>query len=559
MDEGAGYRERLVGAAAAAATAGALIVPWVGAEAKGGGHGHDHGDSGKLLFFASDGLRQDAVEKYADDGDTPGFRELLRKGTKASDNGLLTQAPPNTGAGWFTLATGAWPGVHGSTNNTFHINGAAVRQLDVGARRPERAAGRDARAGRRARRQEGRPDRVGGRPRRRDQRARRSTSATSAPAAAWPRTTSRPRTPRAFTRAFGAAVRPPRRLRQQRARSRRPRRRPRPAGPNVPRSYSPAKEMRLRVDRRRHATSTASTPTSTTAATTAGRATTACCSARTKSGADAVGDLARASGPTSRSRSPDPTPRPTRSTARPARSWSRSSAWTATSRTSASSTPRHARDRDLANWPGEPGFTGTFEDFVAERFASSQAGDFAVLEAGIVSEETYIEQGEYWEESYHPLIKYVLDKYKPDLAMVGYPVTDEVQHQFLGLVTQASCPTAPTTRPTTTSTSTAQRDDRVKQRERFIREAYEGSDETMRLAQDRMRDHDLTTFVVLRPRLRAAVPGHRREQGARRPRAAVAPADRPTAARRTRGADAPAPRRSARPRPATPAARCRST
>ena len=48
-------------------------------------------------------------------------------------------------------------------------------------------------------------------------------------------------------------------------------------------------------------------------------------------------------------------------------------------------------------WPGEPGFTGDFEDFVAERFPSSQAGDFAVLEAGIVSEETYVEQGVYWE------------------------------------------------------------------------------------------------------------------------------------------------------------------
>ena len=30
---------------------------------------------------------------------------------------------PNTGAGWYSLATGAWPGVHGSTNNTFHRNG----------------------------------------------------------------------------------------------------------------------------------------------------------------------------------------------------------------------------------------------------------------------------------------------------------------------------------------------------------------------------------------------------------------------------------------------------
>ena len=80
--------------------------------------------------------------------------------------------------------------------------------------------------------------------------------------------------------------------------------------------------------------------------------------------------------------------------------------------------------------------TGTFEDFVAEQFPSSQAGDFAVLEAGIVSEETYIEQGLYWETSYHPLIEYVLDLYQPDLALVGYPVTDEVQHQFLGLVTK---------------------------------------------------------------------------------------------------------------------------
>ena len=59
-----------------------------------------------------------------------------------------------------------------------------------------------------------------------------------------------------------------------------------------------------------------------------------------------------------------------------------------------------------------------------------------MLEAGIVSEDTYIEQGAYWEKLYHPLIKYVLAKYKPDLAMVGYPVTDEVQHQFLGLVTK---------------------------------------------------------------------------------------------------------------------------
>src|SRR3954468_488940 len=116
-------RTRLAGALVAAATAGALAVPLVGAQANGGSH-HHHGDAGgKVLFYASDGMRQDAVERYAAEGDAPGFRELLKHGIKASDNGLLTQAPPNTGAGWFTLATGAWPGVHGSTNNTFHIDG----------------------------------------------------------------------------------------------------------------------------------------------------------------------------------------------------------------------------------------------------------------------------------------------------------------------------------------------------------------------------------------------------------------------------------------------------
>ena len=38
-------------------------------------------------------------------------------------------------------------------------------------------------------------------------------------------------------------------------------------------------------------------------------------------------------------------------------------------------------------------------------------------------------------------------------------------------------------------------DGRVKQREAFIRRAYQGADATMRLAQRRLRDDDLTTFV----------------------------------------------------------------
>ena len=84
----------------------------------------DRGDQPELLLFAADGLVQDRVEAYAEERDiVPGFRALIRRGAVATDGGLLTQSPPNTGAGWNTLSTGAWPATAGSTNNTFHING----------------------------------------------------------------------------------------------------------------------------------------------------------------------------------------------------------------------------------------------------------------------------------------------------------------------------------------------------------------------------------------------------------------------------------------------------
>jgi hypothetical protein len=89
-----------------------------------------------------------------------------------------------------------------------------------------------------------------------------------------------------------------------------------------------------------------------------------------------------------------------------------------------------------ADWPGEPEFTGDFAEYVAQRFPTATAGDFAVLEAGIVSEETYMDQALYWEKAHHPLLTYLIRTYKPDLALVGYPVTDEVQHQFTSLVTR---------------------------------------------------------------------------------------------------------------------------
>ncbi|MEP7115054.1 MAG: 5'-nucleotidase C-terminal domain-containing protein, partial [Ilumatobacteraceae bacterium] len=155
--------------------------------------------------------------------------------------------------------------------------------------------------------------------------------------------------------------------------------------------------------------------------------------------------------------------------------------------------------RAIASWPtwdGEPGFTGSFEDYVAATFPSSQAADFAILESGIVSEETYVEQGLYWETGYHPIIKYVLDKYKPDLAMVGYPTTDEFSHQFLGLITKTLPSGAPNPAYDDVQVNGTP-DGRARQRQAFIRRAYAGSDATMRLAQRHLeRGADLTTFVA---------------------------------------------------------------
>ena len=103
----------------------ATIVP--GSAASGAGIHRDHGrnDEQPVLFFVADGMRQDLIERLvqAQHNRMPAMSRLLKSGVSASGGGLLTQAPPNTGAGWYSLATGAWPGVTGSTNNTFHING----------------------------------------------------------------------------------------------------------------------------------------------------------------------------------------------------------------------------------------------------------------------------------------------------------------------------------------------------------------------------------------------------------------------------------------------------
>ena len=135
-------------------------------------------------------------------------------------------------------------------------------------------------------------------------------------------------------------------------------------------------------------------------------------------------------------------------------------------------------------WPGESGYP-TFEDFVAGEFPVSTAADFAVLEAGVVSEETYVEQGLYWETGHHPIIEYVAETYDPDIFFVGYPVTDEFSHQFLGLVT----PTVPNGDDNPAYDDfdlNGVPDGQVAAREEFIRRAYQGANDTLALTRELM-------------------------------------------------------------------------
>ena len=249
-------------------------------------------------------MTQNFIRKYADQGVVPGFRNMLRHGARASGNGLLTQSPPNTGAGWFTLTTGAWPAVHGSTNNTFHVNGQAffgnppprTAAFDPGVLQAETLAQAAERGGKKVAQIEW----AGGR-----------SGAIDGPTIDFRQFVSGrgvatnyiADTDLAnFVQSFGLQFDHPAGFAGQPGFAQ--------AAPSA--GHRLDRTCRARTARRRRcacacstsaSTSTASTPTSTTAATTAGPAMTASCSPPPRTATTRSATCARASGPTSRSRS----------------------------------------------------------------------------------------------------------------------------------------------------------------------------------------------------------------------------------------------------------------
>ena len=83
-----------------------IVIPAGAAKPNKPPAGAPHAD--KVIFFASDGMRPDLMEQYAAEGLMPAYAELMADGVRG-DNGLTQAFPPNTGVGWYSLATGPLP------------------------------------------------------------------------------------------------------------------------------------------------------------------------------------------------------------------------------------------------------------------------------------------------------------------------------------------------------------------------------------------------------------------------------------------------------------------
>jgi 2',3'-cyclic-nucleotide 2'-phosphodiesterase (5'-nucleotidase family) len=439
------------------------------------------------IFFTADGMRQDLVESYASLGLLPTMGKLLRTGVKADGAGLLTQAPPNTGAGWYSLATGAWSAVHGSTNNTFFINNGVFSTtrsaaFDNGVLQAETLAQSAERGGKKVAQIEW----AGGR-----------NGAINGPTVDFRTFFSgrgvatnyiAPSDDATLVASFGLQFDHPAGFAGQPAFA--------GAAPvdatgwvNVPQSFSPAKEMRLRVldfGTDKYGLNAFIYDSTNDRRTNYDRV----LFSFSKDGAASVANLRRGE-------------------------WAdvkvQIVGGTLAGKTAGMLIKVETLSRDLSqvrlfhasvarataswtNWPGEAGFTGDFAEYVAQKFPSSTAADFAILEAGIVSEDTYVEQGLAWETFARPLITYILNTYKPDLAMVGYPTADEFQHQFLGLITP-KLPNGEANPAYDSVKVNGTRDRRVLQRTGYILRAYWGADRTLNLVQSLMPDRT-TTFVA---------------------------------------------------------------
>ncbi len=431
--------------------------------------------SEKVVLFAADGMRPDLVDRYAKKGLLPEMDDLMDDGLKGK-NGLLQAFPPNTGVGWASLATGAWPSSHGSTNNTFHRTGetnfnnstsfalTGVLQADTIAQAAERA-GKTVVA----------MEWVA---------ARGYTPAVQGPVVDFRSffggrgVTLNFDIPGQTSGAFGVQYQ-----QQELADA--------TGWTNVPTSFSPAKQTSFTQNN-------GAIPgngvwdvyvfDSTNDSTVNYDRVLVVNASNTKNGAMAVATLAEGDWADAKVTLVGAPP------VRTAGFYMKLIDLSPDSEKFRLYFTSVQRANATYNALGTAGSLA-FEETLNRDFPTSTAADFAPLEAGIVDEDTYIEQGLMWKDAHWEYLEYIITTLgvKPDLLMVGTPVTDEFQHQFMGLIT----PKAIDGRPNPyfdDLTNDNIPDGRTAIREGYIRSAYEEADGTLALARD-LVGGDPTTFV----------------------------------------------------------------
>jgi 2',3'-cyclic-nucleotide 2'-phosphodiesterase (5'-nucleotidase family)/predicted AlkP superfamily phosphohydrolase/phosphomutase len=447
-----------------------------------GGGGSSAKKDKPVIFFAADGMRPDLVERYADQGSMPTMKRLMREGVTGK-NGLVQGFPPNTGVGWYTLSTGAWPGEHGSTNNTFHRMGEgnfnnSTSFATTGILQADHIGQAAERAGKTVVSMEW----VG---------TRNLTPALQGPVVDF-RTFiggrgivlnyDLPGQP-AGANAFGVQYQ-----RVDLADA---------AGwTNVPTSFSPAKQTSFTH-------SSSQLPAngvwdvyvydSTDDGATNYDHALVVSAANAKDGATAVADLTQGE-------------------------WADAKLTITGGALAGKTGGFYVKAIDLTGDLSKfrlyftsvqrgnatynalgPAGSADFEETLNRDFPTSTAADFAPMEAGIVDEDTYVEQGLMWKDAHWAYLRYILAAppeglgVNPDLLLVGAPTTDEFQHQFTGLVTRTDIDGNPNPYYDDLTNDDIP-DGRVKIREGYIRSAYEEADNTLTLARSLVSGQE-TTFV----------------------------------------------------------------
>ncbi len=449
----------------------------------------------QVILFAADGMRPDLVDTYAAAGSMPTMAELMEDGVKGK-NGLLQGFPPNTGVGWATLATGTWPGTHGSTNNTFFQQGndfttgstsfaaTGVLEADTIAQAAERAGKTVVSVEWVA--------------------ARSYVPALQGPVVDF----------RSFfsnrgvlvnydlggqpagANAFGVSYQRTGAPDNQTPTYNVPAVTDASGWTNVPATQGTPKQTQFRL--RSTSSSNVNRFFDLFIYDTAGSAAgydhvlvvpfTDDSVANDKNGTNAVANLAQGDWE-------DVKVTLTGAFA------GRTGGFYLKAIEIAPDLSKFrlyftsiARVNATYNALGAAGSTA-FEQKLAADFPSSTAADFAPLEALIVDEDTYIEQGLMWKDAHWAYLEYILDdlNIEPDLLLMGTPVTDEFSHQFMGLVSPTDIDGNPNP-----YFDDVQNDDvpdgRVATREGYIRSAYEEADETLELGRELMGE-DATVFA----------------------------------------------------------------